>query len=209
MDVPIKVRRFMERIVLRLRKSGESLHKKRRRSKERRLFSGWRGSEVKTQAELHAPRRVCASKVHEIGVAQGRTDRARAIAKLSVIKDVERLPLEVETGPFIDRESFGKAEVKVKATRQIQSVASDIAERESGGYGECRGIEKERSKCAGLLVRAETRMRVAYQVRSGAGCGDAIANSSVIAKIGAIRDGERGSCLRAGYARDLPTPQHI
>jgi len=28
MDVPIKVRRFMPRIVLLLRKSGESLHKK-------------------------------------------------------------------------------------------------------------------------------------------------------------------------------------
>ena len=56
--------------------------------------------------------------MHEIGVAQGRTDRARAIAKLSVIKHVERLPLKVKTGPFIDRESFGKAEVKVKATRQ-------------------------------------------------------------------------------------------
>ena len=107
---------------------------------------------VEPEAELHAPRRVRAGEVHEIRVAKGRADRTRAIAKLGVVEDVERFPLEVKAGPFIDGEALGKAKVEVEAAGQVQSVAPDVAERKSRGYTECGGIVKERSKRARLLI---------------------------------------------------------
>jgi len=72
-------------------------------------------------------------------VGQMQEIRAKCLVdgvELGVIEEVEVFPTEVESGLLVDRELLEQAEVKVDASRQIESVAPDIAEREPLRGGE-------------------------------------------------------------------------
>ena len=98
-------------------------------------------SELEAEAELHAAWIVSAVQVQERAAAPEAVINA---VELRVVEDVERLPTEFETSPFVDGEALKGAEIEVEAARQVKGVTSDVAERKPARRGEGRGIVKER-----------------------------------------------------------------
>src|SRR5438876_9261950 len=82
-------------------------------------------SELEAEAELHAARIMRAVKMQERAAAPEAVINA---VELRVIEDVERLPTEFETSPFVDGEALKGAEIEVEAARQVKGVTSDVAE---------------------------------------------------------------------------------
>src|SRR5258707_359357 len=153
MDVPIKVRRFMARIVLpsvrvgsqKLRSAGKrrepvlSQHPRITKKAASALAAAafWgvvRQLEIKLQAELHPSRIMGMDKMQEIRAAdaEGGIDCAAAAAargagtKLGVVEE-ERLPLKVEPCSLSEREALVEPKVKVETDREVYSVSALIA----------------------------------------------------------------------------------
>ena len=124
--------------------------------------------------------------------------------ELRVVEEVERFPAEIEAGVFADGEALEEAEVEVNAARQVQGVAPDVAEGEAGGDGErSRVVDRAVRTLSGILVGRESAVRIANQIGTRAGA-NAVADTGVVAKVGAIGHAEWRAGLSDGDAGDLP-----
>ena len=79
-------------------------------------------------------RQVC-GRVIRVHRSVGRAVSLSAI--LRVVEEVEVLPLELDAGPFGDREALEGAEVKVQTAWQVDGVAAHVAESERGRRQAC------------------------------------------------------------------------
>src|SRR5947207_3648094 len=141
MEVPIKVRRFMGRILLHPREKGTGIRVEKRRSEEAGPPLPVEAElEIKTQTELHAAPIVRVGHVQEVA----RTKVCIDLIELRVIKEVKVFPPKVESGLLVNRELLEEAEIEIEAPWQIQGVAPDIAEREACGNSKSGWVVRER-----------------------------------------------------------------
>src|SRR6266850_4101970 len=121
--------------------------------------------EVEPQTELHPAPIVRVRQVKEFARSKVCVD----LIELRVIEEIKGFPTEIESGLLVNRELLEEAEVEVQASRQIQGVAPDIAERKARRSGESRWVVGERPTLAGVLICGESGMGIAHQIGPGAG----------------------------------------
>src|SRR5271168_1545674 len=127
----------------------DASNQKKRRSDLVGPPPSWPSLEIEPQPKLHAPWIVSAVELQKAGIVEAIIDRV----ELCVVKQIEQLPLEVETGPLVDGEPLGNSEVKVDTPRQGKRVAPHIAKRESGRHRKSARVVIEHPKRSGIRRR--------------------------------------------------------